>query len=134
VKTLAEGLLVAAAMVAFMFGVSHADAQREGGEPSRVFVRLGEVADFEGFDVEERGGEVVGLTVVRKGARRTALRRQADPECGAGCPAGQKLSCWNEEAEQLSICVCGGGTAERKVSGQKKYTNIVLKRGADTSR
>jgi hypothetical protein len=32
-----------------------------------------------------------------------------------------------------SICV-RGGAAERKVSGQRKYTNIVLKRGADTAR
>ncbi|HEX8284895.1 MAG TPA: hypothetical protein VF588_16150 [Pyrinomonadaceae bacterium] len=135
-KTLVEGVLVAAAMVGVVLCVSRADAQRESGggeEPSRVFVRLGEVADFEGFDVEARGGEVVGLTVVRKGGRRSALKRQAATECGVGCPAGQKLSCWEETAEQLSICVCdGAATAIRKLPGQKKYTNIVLKRGGGT--
>ncbi len=132
-KSTIEGLLIAAAMVAVVFCVSDAGAQR-GGEPSRVFVRLGEVADFEGFDVEARGGEVVGLTVVKKGGRRTALKRQADPSCAEGCPAGEKLSCWQDEVQQMSICVCEGGTEIRKVPGQKKYTNIVLKRGADTSR
>ena len=136
-KRSTESLLVAAMLVAVVLCVSHADAQK-GGESSRkdgvVFLSMREIADFDGFDVESSSaGDVVGMTVVKKGGRRVALKQQGEPACAAGCPTGQKLSCWEEAAEQMSICVCAGGT-ERKLPGQKKYPNIVLKRGADTSR
>jgi len=137
-KRSTESLLFAAVLAAVILCVSPADAQK-GGESSRkdgiVFLSLREIADFDGFDVEASStGDVIGMTVVKKGGRRVALKRQGEPACSAGCPTGQKLSCWEEAAEQMSICVCGGGDTERKLPGRKKYPNIVLKRGADTSR
>jgi hypothetical protein len=134
-RRLAEGVLLAAGMVAVILFIEPADAQREGGSsrPEVVHMSARDITDFEGVDVESSGGKVVGVTVVRKGGRQ-ALRRLTQEPCEAGCPAGENLSCWQGESGELSLCVCdGGATAARKFSGGKKYSNIVLKRGADTS-
>lgn len=135
-KRLAEGLLLAAVMVAVILLISPADAQQDGGSsrPEVVHMSARDITDFEGVDVESSGGKVVGVTVVRKGGRQ-ALKRRTQAPCEAGCPAGENLSCWQDESGELSLCVCDGDAAAlRKVPGNKKYTNIVLKRGADTSR
>ena len=135
-KRLAEGLLLAAVMVAVILFIEPADARQDGGasRPEVVHMSAREITDFEGVDVESSGGKVVGVTVVRKGRRQALVRRTQAP-CEAGCPAGENLSCWQGESGELSLCVCDGDAAAvRKVPGNRKYNNIVLKRGADTSR
>lgn len=71
------------------------------------------------FEQTIRNGEVVGMTAVKAGGGRLALRAQGNPTCATSCAAGQKLSCWEDEVQLMSICVCG--TGGKKHLAVKKY-------------
>lgn len=71
------------------------------------------------FEQTIRNGEIVGMTAVKAGGARLALRAQSTPTCATSCPAGQKLSCWEDEQQMMSMCVCG--TGGKKHLTVKKY-------------
>lgn len=71
------------------------------------------------FEQTVRNGEVVGMTAIKTGGARVALRAQSNPTCATSCPAGQKLSCWEDEVQMMSLCVCG--TGGKKYLTVKKY-------------
>jgi hypothetical protein len=72
-------------------------------------VTLRSKAAPDSFDAVIRNGEVVGMTGVMKDGRRIAFTTQSKPTCATSCPAGQRLICWENEAEMMSMCVCGSG-------------------------
>jgi hypothetical protein len=105
-------LMVAAALVAATLCVSSTAARKAWGtaaEDSRVFFRLSDEPKPAGFEAQVRGGEVVGMTVVKQDGARASLKQQAKPTCATSCPSGQKLTCWEDEAQMMSVCVCGTG-------------------------
>ena len=65
------------------------------------------------FEETIRNGEVVGMTAMKPGGGRLVLNAPSQATCVTSCPAGQKLSCWEDEEQLMSICVCG--TAGKKV-------------------
>lgn len=71
------------------------------------------------FEQTVRNGEVVGMAAISASGSRTVLKARSQPVCATSCPAGQKLSCWEDEVQQMSICVCG--TGGKKHLTIKKY-------------
>ena len=125
--TLTKRLLAAAALAAVTLCVSAASAQRGADRKpreGRSFLRVSEIVSFEGLDVERRGGEVVGVTVVQKDGTRRPLKQQTGLTCSTGCPAGRKLRCWEDEKQQMSMCECRG------ISGGAPVEFIVVGSGA----
>lgn len=110
-KTSNKRLLATFALVGATLCVSSTDAGRAGNPASqtaRKTVRIN-LAVPASFDLDTRDGTIVGLTTVAKDGTRKALKQQSRPTCATGCPAGQKLSCWEDEEQLMSICVCAGG-------------------------
>jgi hypothetical protein len=110
-KTSNKRLLATFALVAATLCVSSTEAGRAGNPTSqtaRKSVRI-KLAVPASFDLDTRDGTIVGLTTVAKDGTRKALKQQSRPTCATSCPAGQKLSCWEDEEQLMSICVCGGG-------------------------
>ncbi len=77
------------------------------GQEGRVLIRLGDDMKPDGFEAQVRSGEVVGMTAIRRDGSRVALSQQQKPPCATSCLPGQKLTCWEDDAQMLSICVCG---------------------------
>lgn len=60
--------------------------------------------------------DAFGVVSVGRSGRRTELSAIPNPSSGKPfeCPAGQTLSCYEDHANQMSVCVCvgrGGGGA-----------------------
>ena len=110
-KTYTKRLVAVAALLAATLCASPADAGKAGGparQTARTSLRLNVDAPAS-VDVETRDGKIVGMTAVKKDGSRMALKAQSRPTCATGCPAGQSLKCWEDEAQMMSICVCEGG-------------------------
>ena len=104
--------LFAIALIAATLCISSAYAGKMIGQArgdGHVTLRWNKVAKPDSFDVQVRGGAVVGLSAVMKDGSRLALKQQNKPTCTTGCPEGQKLTCWEDHEQQMSICVCGAG-------------------------
>jgi hypothetical protein len=103
-------LLTAIALAVATLCISSTNAGKTGARASQdrpVFIPLSDGAKPNGFEAQMRGDEVVSMTVVKKNGHRLALKVQSKPPCSTSCPAGQKMSCWEDEKQQMSICVCG---------------------------
>ena len=110
-KTSTKRLTAAAALLAATLCASPTDARKAAGparQTARTSLRLNVDAPAS-VEVETRDGKVVGMTAVKRDGSRLALKAQSKPTCATSCPAGQTLSCWEDEAQMMSICVCGGG-------------------------
>jgi len=108
--------LAAFALITAAFCISSAFAGRmlgQGRSDAHVMLRWSKNAKPESFDTQVRNGEVVGMSAVAKDGSRLVLKQQNKPTCATSCPAGQKLTCWEDHEQQMSICVCGssGGGA-----------------------
>lgn len=104
-----------AALVAATLCVSTTAARMAWGtaaQDSRVFIRLSEEPRPQGFEAQVRDGEVVGMTAVKKGGGRTALKQLSAQTCAATCPEDRKLTCWGDDAQVTSVCICGTGQDE----------------------
>lgn len=109
-KFSSKRVMAAAALAVAVLCAAPAGAQKpgdQGRKSKRTFVRLRDEAKPDGFDVETRDDEVIGVTLVRKGGRRIALKRQTDPAPTMGTSCQGAWSCWEDEEQLMSICVCG---------------------------
>lgn len=102
--------LMAASLLCALAAAAPADAGRPGVQTSAggpTFIRLSDEQKPDGFEMRERDGRVVGMTVVKKDGSRMPLKQQSRPTCATSCPAGQTLTCWEDEEQLMSVCVCG---------------------------
>ena len=85
---------------------------RRGGDPalqvSRETLRVNIVAPAR-FEVERRDGKIVTMSAVKKDGSRVVLKAKSRPACATTCPAGQTLTCWEDQQQMMSICECRGG-------------------------
>lgn len=113
-KSPSKKLLTALAlmMAALCASSSVARKQSDSTNQNKRFIRVSDVFKPIGFEGQLRGGELIGMTVVRKDGTRKALKEQSKPVCATSCPAGQRLKCWEDEEQMMSMCVCvgSGGT------------------------
>jgi hypothetical protein len=75
-------------------------------EDGVVFKRLTDEQKPDGFEMQVRNDQIVGVTVVRKGGSRMPLKQQSNPVEDTGCPSGRPKICWEDEAKQMSVCTC----------------------------
>jgi hypothetical protein len=75
-------------------------------EDGVVFKRLTDEQKPDGFEMQVRNDQIVGVTVVRKGGSRMPLKQQSNPVEDTGCPSGKPKICWEDEAKQMSVCTC----------------------------
>jgi hypothetical protein len=110
-------LLAAIGLIAATLGLSSAYPSRtvrQSSSEGNTFVRVSDSWQPDGFEAEMKDGKLVGMRGTRNDGSRVALKPHSKPTCNQSCPAGQKLSCWEDEEEKMSICVCvpvGGGGA-----------------------
>ena len=119
-KTSTKRLLLGAALVAVTLCAAPTEARRAASSDTRDgahFYGLGELFSFDGINVEQRDGEVVGMNVLQRDGSWLLLRRQSTPNCPTNCSEGQKLSCWEDERQLMRVCVCGspGGTSRMRI-------------------
>jgi hypothetical protein len=112
-------LLAVIALLAAALGIS-AYARRIGTgsvQDQHVTIKVNQKAPAS-FDAELSAGKVVGMTAVYQDESKLALKQQDKPTCATSCPAGQRLSCWEDHEQMMSICVCvsGGKAASAVVS------------------
>jgi hypothetical protein len=110
-KTSAKRLLAVTALLGVSLCASPTDARKSGGtagQTGRKSVRLNLNVPAT-IDVDRRDGKIVGMTAVMKDGSRKVLKAKSNPTCATGCPAGQTLQCWEDEAQLMSICECRGG-------------------------
>ena len=108
----AAASLIAVALLAAILGGSATSAQPAGAaDPTRrderVFFRLSDEAQPDGFEAAMQGNKIVGMTVVMKDGSRTDLKPQSKPTGASNCEKGETLTCWEDEKEMMSVCVCG---------------------------
>src|SRR5262245_53101081 len=111
-KTSNKRLLATMALVATTLCASSSDAGRASHSAAQV-ARKAMRINLEvpaSFDIDTKDGTIVGLTTVKKDGTRKALKQQSRPTYATSCPAGQKLSCWEDQEQLMSICVCGGSS------------------------
>jgi hypothetical protein len=102
-------LLTAFALLAVTLGVSSTNARRGAGpelQDRSVSIRVPDNALPKSFSAQMRGDDVVGMTAIKKDGSRVALKAQSKPTCATSCPAGQVLTCWEDEQQLMSMCVC----------------------------
>ena len=106
-------LILAVASIALLAASFHAAkvaAHRDGGAVQRTTFRIPAHETPQSFEETIRNGEVVGMTAIKAGGGRVVLKAQSKPTCATSCPAGQHLSCWEDEEQMMSMCACSGGT------------------------
>ncbi|HEX6187645.1 MAG TPA: hypothetical protein VFZ40_06175 [Pyrinomonadaceae bacterium] len=85
---------------------------RRGGDSafqvSRETIRVNIVAPAR-FEVVRREGKIVTMTALQKDGSRAVLKATRRPVCATTCPAGQTLTCWEDQQQMMSICECRGG-------------------------
>jgi hypothetical protein len=109
-KYLSKRLLIAVVLMAAALSASSTDAQRTddpAGQDGRVFFSLSQEARPDGFEATLKNGAVAGMTVVNTDGSRADLKRQSKPSGATSCKKGETLSCWEDEAQMMSVCVCG---------------------------
>jgi hypothetical protein len=106
-----------ALLTATFFAANVHSRATDSRQTQTVTVKAGEKPAS--FEETIRNDEVVGMTAMKPGGGRLVLNAQSNATCATSCPAGQKLSCWEDEEQLMSICVCG--TAGKKVLTVKKY-------------
>ena len=117
-KASTKRLLAVAALTAAALCASPTDARRAAGPTTQdrsVSIPVPDGALPQSFSAQMRGDVVVGMTAVKRDGSRMALKAQSKPTCATSCPAGQKLYCWENEEQMMSMCVCvtpgsGGGS------------------------
>jgi hypothetical protein len=108
-KYMSKRLLAVVALTLTTLFVSSTDARKGETvmpEDGIVYKRLTDEQKPDGFEMRVRNDQIVGVTVVRKGGSRMALKQQSDPVEDTGCPGGRPKVCWEDEAKQMSICTC----------------------------
>lgn len=104
-------LLVAGVLMAGALFVSSTGAQRAddpAGQDGRVFFSLNNEAKPDGFEATVKNGAVAGMTVVNTDGSRMALKRQSKlADATSSCKKGGTLSCWEDVAKTMSVCICG---------------------------
>jgi hypothetical protein len=101
-------LALVALTLAALFATS-TDARRSettATEDGIVFKRLTDEQKPDGFELQVRNDQIIGVTVVRKGGSRMPLKQQSNPVENSSCPSGKPKVCWEDEAKQMSICTC----------------------------
>ena len=110
-KTQRQRVLALAALAAATVCAAPTVARRGGGpalQVSRETLRVNIVAPAR-FEVERRDGKIVTMSAVKKDGSREVLKAKSRPTCATGCPAGQTLTCWEDQQQMMSICECRGG-------------------------
>jgi hypothetical protein len=113
-------LLVVTVMLAATLGIS-AYARKIGtqaGPDEHITLRVNSKTPAT-FDYQLRAGKVVEMTATYPDGDNVALKQQSKPTCATTCPAGQHLSCWEDQQQQMSICVCSSA------SGGKQSSSVV---------
>ena len=108
-KYVSKRLLAVVALTLTTLFASPTDARRGetiASEDGVVFNRLTDEQKPDGFEMQVRNDQIVGVTVVKKGGSRMPLKQQSNPAGGASCPSGRPQVCWEDEAKQMSICTC----------------------------
>jgi hypothetical protein len=75
----------------------------------RRLVPIEQLVSFAGLDIEIERDQVIGMTVLRKDGTWLPLAPAPNPSGATQCTGGQTLTCWESEAELMTICVCTGG-------------------------
>jgi hypothetical protein len=106
-QTLTKRVLVMVALLAAVVGGSVSQAQRtkETREVQKHY-RMSDLVGIESVDAQMKGTELVGLTARLKSGRSVPLKLQSSSNCDRSCPSNQTLSCWEDEQQSMSICVC----------------------------
>jgi hypothetical protein len=102
-------LLIAVVLTTAALCASSTDAQRpaETAEKDRaVFIRMPNEWKPRGFEARVRDGKAVSVVVVKHDGSKVPLKQISAPTRPTSCPAGQTLSCWEDEAQLMSTCVC----------------------------
>lgn len=108
-KDMSTRILAVVALTLTILFASSTDARRAETivpEDGLVFKRLTDEQKPDGFEMQVRNDQIVGVTVVRKGGSRMALKQQSNPVENSSCPSGKPKICWEDEAKQMSICTC----------------------------
>ena len=111
-KSSTKRVLAVAALMAATLCAPSTSARRAAGptpQERNMSIRVPDQAQPQSFEAQVRDGKIAGMSVVKKDGSRTALKAQTKPTCATSCPAGQTLSCWENEAEMMSMCVCTSG-------------------------
>jgi hypothetical protein len=109
-------MLVAFALITAALCISSAYAGRilsQGRSDRHLMLHWSKNAKPDSFDAQIRNGAVVGMSAVSKDGSRLSLKQQNKPTCATSCPEGQKLTCWEDDEQQMSICVCGSSGGGR---------------------
>lgn len=114
--------LAAFALIAAALSISSTYAGRmpgQGRSDAHIVLHWNKDKKPDSFDAQLRNGRVVGMSAVSKDGSRLTLKQQNKPTCSTSCPEGQKLTCWEDHEQQMSICVCGssGGSAVFRLYG-----------------
>lgn len=86
-------MLSVVALILATVCVSSSVARKQGdatGQDKHVFVPFSDAFKPNGWDAQVRGGQVIGMTMIRKDGSRKALKQQTKPTCATSCPAGQR--------------------------------------------
>ena len=113
-KSSTKRVLAVAALMAATLCASSTSARKAASptpQERNISIRVPDRAQPRSFETQVRDGKIAGMTVVKKDGSRMALKAQSRPTCATSCPAGQTLSCWENEAEMMSMCVCTGVAA-----------------------
>lgn len=108
-KYMSMRLLAVVALTLTTLFASATDARRGEitvPEDGVVFKRLTDDQKPDGFEMQVRNDQIVGVTLVRKGGSRMPLKQQSNPVEDSGCPSGRPKICWEDEAKQMSVCTC----------------------------
>ncbi|MFZ0752039.1 MAG: hypothetical protein WAM70_21950 [Pyrinomonadaceae bacterium] len=106
-------LLVVVALSMTVVGVSSLVEYRMKAQTTMEWITLGwnEKSMPDSYTAQVKDGKIVAMNAVKKDGARTALRQQSKSTCATSCPAGQQLSCWEDQEQMMSMCACfGGGT------------------------
>lgn len=108
-KYMSTRLLAVVALTLTTLFASTTDARRgetTATEDGVVFKRLTDDQKPDGFEMQVRNDQIVGVTVVRKGGSRMPLKQQSNTVEDSGCPSGRPKICREDEAKQMSVCTC----------------------------
>jgi hypothetical protein len=123
-------LLIGLALLTVTLGASAALARKLAGQTaqaSKITFRVSPQAKPDYFEGQLNAGKLVGMVAVQTDGSRLALKHQSKPACATSCPSGQKLSCWEDEEQLMSICVCvsgGGGYGGGGGMGKVSYSDF----------
>jgi hypothetical protein len=99
---------IATAVLSAAVFASEADAQTPPPTgDGRQFNSIPAFIPFHGVDIDTRDGAAFSVALLRKNGTWLPLSLKESPP-DVSCSDGQSLSCWEDETQMVSICVCAG--------------------------